>query len=116
MEKAFVDKGYCNTICLTSPTEGKLKVLPFVKVRKEGTKNIQSIQVVNTEDQTRVIEIGQDEASSLLTSFYTTAEEFKEHQDDLTVVTRSGINVYDKSQKLQLRFEGTNIRSAINVH
>ena len=117
VNEAFARKEFCTAIVITSPTNNKSFMFPYIKERDEETKVIKQMRLVCTQGSYRELDYEElDNDSTPFHQFYITSEEFGDNIDSYAEISDKQIMIYDKHLNMKLLFEGLNIRSCQDIH
>ena len=88
VNEAFARKEFCTAIVITSPTNNKSFMFPYIKERDEETKVIKQMRLVCTQGSYRELDYEElDNDSTPFHQFYITSEEFGDNIDSYAEIS-----------------------------
>ena len=103
IEEAFKRKEFCNVVVITSPSNGKSYMFPFIKERDPINNTISDMRLVTSNGKYKALDHGKalDLDATPFHSFYITEEEFGPNIDSYCEVSDKKIRIYDKQLELK---------------
>ena len=103
IEEAFKRKEFCNVVVITSPSNGKSYMFPFIKERDPINNTISDMRLVTSNGKYKALDHGKtlDLDATPFHSFYITEEEFGPNIDSYCEVSDTKIRIYDKQLELK---------------